>query len=483
MRALWDGFSVPWRKGGEVALFIIRHQHDAEHCPATDPYVGATLLNYLSRPSLRQHGIEIQGEAIVQGEHTLYMIVECENEGRARTFMAPFAAAGSVDVYPASTCAGVVASGGCAAPTLAFDDAAPTVDAERACQLAIEAGLIVHRAHPLNAETSIPALIGGVVMPNAQFYVRNHFSIPRLDPMAWRLDISGLVEHSLSLTLRDLTNMPSQTQVVTLECAGNGRAFLDPRVDGDQWVLGAVSTAEWTGVPLTEVLDRAGITTGAREVVFRGADGGALPERPGRTRFERSLSIADACDGTVMLAYAMNGESLPTHHGFPLRVVVPDWYAVASVKWLTEIEVIAEAFSGQYQTESYIYEEEHDGVPVQEPVTLMRVRSLITEPAPDEAVTLGEVAIRGVAWSGAAPIARVQVSVGDGPWQAAKLRGQRSRHRWQWWELMTRIDQPGEVTIRARADDLAGHTQPLVQAWNRLGYGNNAVHTVVVRAQ
>lgn len=466
-----------------MALFIVRHQHDAEHCPATDPYMGATLLNYLSRPNVRQHGVEIRGEAVVQGEHTLYMIVECDDEGGVRKFMEPFAVAGSVDVYPASTCARVVASGGCAAPSPDVDDAVPAVDPERACQLAIEAGLVVHRAHPLNCETSIPALIGGVVMPNAHFYVRNHFQIPQLDPSTWQIDVGGLVERPLSLNLRDLKNMPSQTQVVTLECAGNGRSMLDPPVEGEQWSLGAVSTAEWTGVPLLEVLDRAGIKPSAREVVFRGADRGAAPGRRGPTRFERSLSIADAADSEVLLAYAMNGESLPIQHGFPLRVVVPSWYAVASVKWLTDIDVIGEAFRGQYQTDSYFYETQRDGETVREPVTLLHVRSLITEPTQNDVVKRGDVAIRGVAWSGAAPIARVEVSVGDGGWQAASMRGQRHRHSWQWWELITRLDQPGPVTLRARATDLAGRTQPVQQAWNRLGYGNNAVHSVPVQVQ
>jgi len=136
--------------------------------------------------------------------------------------------------------------------------------------------MVVHRAHPLNCETSIPALIGGVVMPNARFYVRNHFQVPRLDPSSWRLNVVGLVERPLSLSLRDLMKMPSQTQFVTLEWAGNGRSLLSPRVNGEQWNLGAVSTAEWTGVPLAEVLDRAGIKLGAREIVFRSADSGKL---------------------------------------------------------------------------------------------------------------------------------------------------------------------------------------------------------------
>ncbi len=418
-----------------MSLFIVRHQHDAELCPAADPYHGATLLNYLSRPNVRKHGIEIQGEAIVRGEHTLYMIVESSDETRVREFMAPFATAGKVDVYPAATCAGVVSNGGCGAANRVLDRTIPALDPEEACQKAIDDGLVVHRAHPLNCETSLPALVGGNVMPNASFYVRNHFQIPNVDPAAWRLRISGLVDRPLSLSLRDLTSMPSQTRVVTLECAGNGRSQLDPPVKGEQWNFGAVSTAEWTGVPLIEVLDRAGVKAGAREVLFRGIDSGTTDGVDEPIRFERSLCIADARGAEVLLAYAMNGEPLPVQHGYPLRVIVPGWYAVASVKWLAEIEVIGQAFDGHYQTGSYFFEWQRDGVTVREPVTLQRVRSLVIEPRADARIDRGELAIRGVAWSGAAPIARVDVSVNGGPWQESRLVGERKRHSWQWWEF------------------------------------------------
>src|SRR5437667_762301 len=235
-----------------MALFVVRHHHSAEHCPAQDPEMGAMLLNHLSRPNVRQHGVEIKGEAVVQGEHTLYLIAEADDEGRLRAFMQPFQTAGSLHVYPASTCVRVVASGGCAA-AMPVSEHVVGLDPEEACQVAIEAGLVVHRAHPLNCETSIPALLGGVVMPNAHFYVRNHFHMPALDRSAWRLEVGGLVERPLVLSWRDLQNMPSQTLVVTLECAGNGRSHLVPRVEGEQWDLGAVSTAEWTGVALVEV--------------------------------------------------------------------------------------------------------------------------------------------------------------------------------------------------------------------------------------
>jgi DMSO/TMAO reductase YedYZ molybdopterin-dependent catalytic subunit len=245
--------------------------------------------------------------------------------------------------------------------------------------------------------------------------------------------------------------------------------------------LGAVSTAEWTGVPLVEILDRAGVRQDAKEVLFRGVDGGATDSLPEPIRFERSLQIDDARDSDVLLAYAMNGEPLPVEHGYPLRLIVPRWYAVASVKWLSEIELINRTFVGHYQGDKYRYEWERDGRMVSEPVTLQRVRALITEPSPHTEVSAGELAIRGVAWSGAAPIARVEVSVNGGDWQEARLVSERNRASWQWWELITRVEQSHDLVLRARATDLAGRTQPERAEWNRLGYGNNAIQEVPIR--
>jgi DMSO/TMAO reductase YedYZ molybdopterin-dependent catalytic subunit len=463
-----------------MALFVVRHQHAADRCPAQDPYAGAMLLNHLSRPNVRRHGVQIQGEAVVQGEHTVYMIVEADDERGVREFMQPFEMAGSLDIYPASTCARVVASGGCSAP-LPVSDSVPALDPEGACQQAIDAGLVVHRAHPLNCETSIPELIGGVVMPNARFYVRNHFHIPTLDAATFRLTVGGLVERPMSLSLADLRQMPSRTFVVTLECAGNGRTGFTPPIDGEKWDLGAVSTAEWTGVPLVEVLDRAGIRASACEVVFRGAEGGTVEGHPEAIRFERSLRLDQTREAEALLVYAMNGEPLPLQHGFPVRLIVPGWYAVASVKWLTDIEVIDRPFVGHYQTDKYQFEREQDGRVVREPVTLQRVRALITEPVGNQEVARGDFVIRGVAWSGAAPIERVEVSVGEGSWQEARLVSERKRYSWQWWEVATRVTEPGLINLRARATDLAGRTQPESAEWNRLGYGNNAIQRVPIR--
>jgi DMSO/TMAO reductase YedYZ molybdopterin-dependent catalytic subunit len=461
-----------------MGLFIVRHEHAGDRCPANDPDHGALLLNHLSRPNVRRHGVEVHGEAVLQGEHALFMIVEADDEDRVRRFLEPFAQVGTVEVLPASSCVHVVASGGCAATLAPVDDSVAAVNPEEACQDAIDAGLVVHRAHPLNCETSIPALLGGVVMPNAHFYVRNHFQIPRLDPTTWRLEVGGLVERPLRLGLTDLRNMPSQTSVVTLECAGNGRYQLEPPVPGEQWRLGAVSTAEWTGVPLAEVLQRAGVRPEAREVVFRGADNGSVDDRDGVIRFERSLSVDVAGDAAALLAYAMNGEEIPLDHGYPVRVVVPGWYGVASVKWLTEIELVERPFTGYFQYDRYQYEWEREGGVTREPVSLQHVRALITEPSPDDEVDRGDVTIRGVAWSGAAAIARVEVSVGGGPWQEARLLGERHRHSWQRWEQVVHVDRPGPFTLRARGTDLAGRTQPDDPVWNRLGYGNNSVQSI-----
>jgi DMSO/TMAO reductase YedYZ molybdopterin-dependent catalytic subunit len=250
-------------------------------------------------------------------------------------------------------------------------------------------------------------------------------------------------------------------------------------VDGEQWRLGAVSTAEWTGVPLVEVLDRAGLGPEATELVFRGADRGVVDGR-GTIAFERSLSRDTARAGQAILAYAMNGEPLPLQHGYPVRLVVPGWYGVASVKWLTEIEAVAGSFDGYFQAEKYWYEVERDNQILRDPVTLQRVRALITDPAGHEEVRQGEFAVRGVAWSGAAPIARVDVSVNGGPWLEARLVGDRRPHCWQWWELITRVGRSGPLSLRCRATDLAGRSQPEAPQWNRFGYGNNAIHQVEV---
>ena len=406
---------------------------------------------------------------------TQRIVVVCRSGGRSAAIASALRAHGFDAVN--------LTGGMCAWAAAGFPVVTETTQAvasDDSSRQALEHGMVVHRAQPLNCETSIPALIGGVIMPNAHFYVRNHFPAPVIDGSTWRLDVAGLVERPLSLSLRELSRMPAETTAVTLECAGNGRYTLDPVVDGEPWRLGAVSTAEWTGVPLSHVLDHAGVLPEAGEVVFRGADRGAVEGRPGEIYFERSLSLDTARGSQAVLAYAMNGEALPLQHGYPVRLVVPNWYGVASVKWLIAIELTDSPFDGHFQADKYWYEA--DGYP-REPCTLQRVRALITDPREDELLSIGEITVRGVAWSGAAPIAQVEVSINDGSWQQARLIGDRQRHSWQWWELLGKLSQPGINSIRARATDLAGRSQPDQPPWNRQGYGNNAVQTLLVHVR
>src|SRR4051812_44501796 len=207
---------------------------------------------------------------------------------------------------------------------------------------------VIREREPQNLESDFSRL-DSFITPTDQFYIRNHFAIPKLDPQSWRLKVEGAVRSPLDLTYDELRKMPSETKPVTLECAGNGRVFLTPKVDGAQWQLGAIGNAEWTGVPLAAVLERAGLDPKAIDVVFEGADSGdvAKPSRPAKPfHFARSVPIPLARDGGILLAYKMNGQPLPEAHGFPLRAIVPGWYGMASVKWLTRIVVTDQPFQG-----------------------------------------------------------------------------------------------------------------------------------------
>lgn len=331
----------------------------------------------------------------------------------------------------------------------------------------------------LNEEAPLRALADPLT-PTELFYRRSNFVVPEIDAADWSLAIGGDVRTPLVLRLDDLQALPSRTVTVTMECAGNARAFVTPLPPGQPWALGAVSTATFTGVPLHAVLERAGVLDGAVEVLFVGADSGEVsPERT--VRFARSLPLALARHPDVLLAWEMNGEPLPPQHGHPLRLVVPGWYGVASVKWLTEIRVLDAPFDGHFQTERYIYLGE-PGTADGTPVTHMRVRALIVQPGEDEPVAAGAATvIRGCAWSGEAPVARVEVSVdGGATWRDAQLGTAPSPYAAAAWSIAWTPAHPGRHLLLARATDEAGNVQPLEPVWNGLGYGNNAVHRLEV---
>ncbi len=318
------------------------------------------------------------------------------------------------------------------------------------------------------------------VTPTGLHYLLSHFDIPDVEPASWRLEISGLVEKPMSISLDDLLSMPAATATVTLECAGNGRALMDPFPGGQPWRYGGVSTARWRGVPLAKLLAEAGLEPEAVEVVFAGADLGV--EEGIEQRFQRSLPVADAMRPDVLVAYEMNGEPLPPQHGGPARLVVPGWYGMASVKWLVAIEAIPTPFNG-YQQESYEIRPDDD-TPGQR-ITRMLPRSLLEPPglATDDGrlVRSNEVLVEGRAWSGAPPVVRVEISVDDGlTWTDAAVGEPSAPTSWSAWRATVVFPAPGRYVLRSRATDAEGRAQPLDPSWNAWGYQNNVCERVPI---
>jgi DMSO/TMAO reductase YedYZ molybdopterin-dependent catalytic subunit len=337
------------------------------------------------------------------------------------------------------------------------------------------AALTMIQPEPFNAEAP-PEALHGEITPTGLHYIRSNFALPAHDG---QLAVGGLVDHPLTLTLDDLRAMPSVTRRVTLECAGNGRLTQTPLPTGEPWGHYAVSTAEWKGALLHQVLEQAGPQANAVDVRFQGADHGRYYDYED-LRFTRSLDLPQAADATaeIMIAYEMNGEPLSLDHGAPFRIIAPRWYGVASVKWLSRIDLIDKDFEGEFQVGHYMYEwpdRPH------EPVTLMRVRSRITAPAPGAVIPAGTYTVRGKAWSGTGPITHVEVALtGEGDWLPADLQPPTGPYHWQDWSLEWQAAAPGRHTLRSRATDAAGNVQPDTPPWNRLGYGNNAIEVVYV---
>jgi DMSO/TMAO reductase YedYZ molybdopterin-dependent catalytic subunit len=319
------------------------------------------------------------------------------------------------------------------------------------------------------------------VTPAGMHFLLIHFDVPFVATAeSWRLDVVGRVRRPLTLSITDIQRLPSKTLRVTLECAGNGRANLDPRWQTQPWEYGAVGTAEWTGTPLRQLLERAHIAADTVEIAFLGIDRGFDAGR--EHNYGRSLTPALAMSEDVLVAWAMNGAPLPPQHGFPLRLVVPGWYGMASVKWLKRIEVLAQPFDGYQQVGNYVYRQKRGDQGV--PVTTMRVKSLMAPPGiPDwytrhRVVEAGPVELIGRAWSGGVPVARVAVGV-DGVWYDAALDTPHGRYAWQRWRYLWHATV-GEHVLECRATDANGETQPLDPPWDVVGFGQNAVQRVPV---
>jgi sulfite oxidase len=379
-------------------------------------------------------------------------------------------------VLGASAAIGVV---GAVRPPLSWGaDERPAIPGER--------GMIVRSLRFLDLE--MPVEYGNsLITPVEHFFVRNHMHEPStVDPGEWRLSIGGEVEKPLSLTLAELTKMEQHTIINTLECAGNGRAFAVPHVPGVQWEKGAVGTARFSGPRLREVLERAGVRSPSKHVMFRGLD-----EVPGKVPpFIRSIPIEKATDGDTLIAVHMNGAALTKHHGFPARALVPGWIGAASCKWLTEIKVLNKEFEGNFMSPGYRMPNQPvkpgEAVKVEDthPATALNVKSLIASPRDGASMKSRAMHVQGVAWAGEADIAKVEVSTDSGAtWQSAQLGKEQSHYTWRLWSYSWNAPKTGAYTIMSRATDTQGRMQPDSVQWNPSGYLINVIDRVQIHVQ
>jgi DMSO/TMAO reductase YedYZ molybdopterin-dependent catalytic subunit len=324
-------------------------------------------------------------------------------------------------------------------------------------------GMIVRMHEPQNLEMPFHTLPDWKV-PTERFYVRSHFAAPRVNPGRYELSVEGHVEKPFTLTIDELKALPATTRPLTLECAGNSRVFLVPPARGVQWSNGAVGNADWTGVPLSTLLERAKPKAGAIDVVLVGADSGTIadPATPGAIHFDRSLPLAKAMKPEVLIAHGMNGANLTAAHGFPVRAVVGGWYGMASVKWLTRIVVTDRPHTGFFQTLDYSYFVRTPAGPVLTPVREVQPKAAIARPGVHEVVPFGKpYTVAGAAWAGENKVAKVEVSTdGGATWNPAKIDGEAKPFCWVTWRYDWTPRDLGTAALVARCTDAAGATQP-----------------------
>lgn len=346
------------------------------------------------------------------------------------------------------------------------------------------ADILVTSEDPLCFESALPALDAWIT-PVQTFYTRSHFSeTPALSPSSYRLSVEGAVASPFDVGLDDLRSRPVKEVVATLECAGNSRSYVTPPAEGIRFSHGAVGNARWSGPSLRDILTPGVIAPGAIEVLFEGADVGE-EEEEGETlevRFGRSLPLETALHPDTILAYEMNGAPLTPDHGYPVRLIAPGWYAMASVKWLTRITVLDEPFEGFFQRRRYVLINEGEtGRQSPRPITKLRVKSIINRPRHGEVVHPGLYIIHGKAWSGDGEIVGVEASTNGGrDWLEARLVGPSARGAWRQWELPWEVSEAGHYILMVRATDSTGNTQPPSIHWNFRGYANNGIHTIAV---
>jgi DMSO/TMAO reductase YedYZ molybdopterin-dependent catalytic subunit len=351
--------------------------------------------------------------------------------------------------------------------------------------------MLLLRTRPPLLETPFEVFDQGVFTPNDRFYVRWHLpNIPTtVDPATFRLNIRGHVRQPVSLTLDDLVSKFKPFEIAAVnQCSGNSRGFFSPRVPGGEWANGAMGNALWRGVRLKDVLDRAGIKTGALQVRFNGLDTGVIPQTPD---FMKSLAIDHARDGEVMIAYEMNGARLPLLNGFPLRLVVPGWYGTYWVKMLNDIEVLEVPDDNFWMTKAYLIPDTPfaDVMPGQRdvkmiPINRMLPRSFFTNVQDGAVLKVGQTTtVRGVAFGGDTGLAKVLFSSDAGSrWQPARLGSDHGRYSFRRWEASLRLSSPGPHTLMIKAVNTAGIAQPDRANWNGAGFMRDVIESVSVQA-
>jgi DMSO/TMAO reductase YedYZ molybdopterin-dependent catalytic subunit len=351
--------------------------------------------------------------------------------------------------------------------------------------------MLLQRTRPPLLETPFDVFGHGVFTPNDRFYVRWHLAnIPTtIDPATFRLDIRGHVLQPISLTLDELVDKFEPYEIAAVnQCSGNSRGFFQPRVPGGEWANGAMGNALWKGVRLKDVLDRAGVKAGALQVRFNGLDTGVLPQTPD---FMKSLAIDHARDGEVMIAYAMNGEPLPLLNGFPIRLVVPGWYATYWVKMLNDVEVLSAPDDNFWTAKAYTIPDTPFAniVPGQQgvkmiPINRMLPRSFFTNLKDAAVLKVGQATpVRGIAFGGDAALAQVLFSADAGTqWQEARLGPDHGKYSFRRWEAPLRLASRGAHKLMVKAINTAGSAQPDHANWNASGFMRNVIESVSVQA-
>lgn len=337
---------------------------------------------------------------------------------------------------------------------------------------------------PENQETPIQFLKQWIT-PDEYFYRRNHFSYPEISEKAFRIEICGKVNKNINFALSELKTMPWKTIILPIECSGNKRAYFEPKVFGDQWKEGAITQGLWRGVPLNYLLEKAGLKDSAFEIVFEGYDYGKRKDLDGVFDYARSLPLSKALHPDTIVAYEYNGREIPFKHGYPIRLIVPGWYGMASVKWLKKITIIDYKFTGPFQAIDYVYYPNTESDAYKKAVTLMNVNSIIREPLDMSILNEGTHIIHGIAYTGSGIITEVKVSTNGGE-SFNKVNIERlpnQPYAWVNWYYNWQVRQKGEYEIKVRAKDSHGRVQPEEESWNRKGYGYNKVTSIKVKIE